>query len=300
MNALDRTVAGLVPRLPRPVVGLVAKRYIAGETLDSALATARSLNAANMSVTMDVLGENIRHLDEAARTVQLYQEVVERIHSSGVVGNVSVKLTHFGLKLSRDRCAENLRTLATTAERAGMFIRIDMEDSSTTSDTLGIFEGVREVYPNVGVVIQAYLRRSENDVRELARTGARVRVCKGIYREPLDIAFHDPEEIRRSFLRLVEILLEGGSHVAIATHDEKLVEGAYRLLDRIGPSVQGRYEFQMLLGVREALRDEIVAKGHPLRVYVPFGEQWYAYSVRRLRENPAIAGHVFRALLGLK
>ncbi|MEZ5066508.1 MAG: proline dehydrogenase family protein [bacterium] len=300
MNALDRAVAGLVPRLPRPVVGLVAKRYIAGETLDSALATARSLNAANMSVTMDVLGENIRHLDEAARTVQLYQEVVERIHSSGVVGNVSVKLTHFGLKLSRDRCAENLRTLAATAERVGMFIRIDMEDSSTTSDTLGIFGDVREVHPNVGVVIQAYLRRSESDVRELARTGARVRVCKGIYREPIDIAFHDPEEIRRSFLQLVEILLEGGSHVAIATHDEKLVEGAYRLLDRIGPSVQGRYEFQMLLGVREALRDEIVAKGHPLRVYVPFGEQWYAYSVRRLRENPAIAGHVFRALLGLK
>jgi proline dehydrogenase len=302
LSILDRAVAGTVPRLPRPLVGVVAKRYIAGETLEAALETTRGLNAGGMSATLDVLGENIRQLGEAEETVALYRRVVEQLRAGGLDANISVKLTHLGLKLDRARCLENVAGLVgfagASGGQPGMYVRIDMEDSSTTSDTIDLYRDVRERHENVGIVLQSYLRRSEKDTRDLARMGARVRVCKGIYREPPDIAFQEPDEIRGSFLRMVEILLDHDCHVAIATHDEALVEGSYRLLERAG-GAKGRYEFQMLLGVQEKLRDSIVAAGHPLRVYVPFGEHWYAYSIRRLRENPAIAGHVFRAFLGL-
>jgi proline dehydrogenase len=188
-----------------------------------------------------------------------------------------------------------VRELVALAAELGNFVRIDMEDSSTTTDTLDMFREVRETHSNVGVVLQSYLHRSERDARDLARMGARVRVCKGIYREPPDIAYQDGAEINRSFLRIVEHLLSHGCHVAIATHDEGLVRGAMRILETQG-GCEGSYEFQMLLGVTEGLRDRIVAAGHPMRVYVPFGSEWYAYSIRRLRENPAIAGHVFRAI----
>lgn len=295
MSLLNRAIAGTVPHLPRRLVGAVSRRYIAGETLDSALETTRRLNDLGMSTTMDVLGENIRDLDQAARTVALYRDVLRALAERGLDGNISVKPTHLGLKLDRARCAENILELVTAAEALGIFVRIDMEDSSTTSDTLDIFREIREKHANVGVVLQAYMRRSEHDARDLARMGARVRVCKGIYREPPDVAFQRGDEINRSFLRLVELLLEHGGHVAIATHDARLVEGAQRVLETQG-GCEGSYEFQMLLGVAEGLRDRIVAAGHPLRVYVPFGAEWYAYSIRRLRENPQIAGHVFRAM----
>jgi len=296
LSLLDRAIAGTVPHLPRRLVGAVSRRYIAGETLESALETTRRLNAAGMSTTMDVLGENIHAVEQADATVSLYRDVLRELAARRLDGNISVKPTHLGLKIDRSRCAENIRTLVETAAGHGIFVRIDMEDSSTTSDTLDIFREIRERHANVGVVLQAYLKRSEHDARDLARMGARVRVCKGIYREPADIAYHDGDEINRSFLRLVELLLGHGCHVAIATHDERLVEGAQRILETRG-GAQGSYEFQMLLGVTEALRDRIVAAGHPLRVYVPFGSEWYAYSIRRLRENPRIAGHVFRAML---
>ena len=295
MNLLDRAVAGVVPRLPRAAVGRVARRYIAGESLEEALGAARALNTRHMSVTLDVLGENITGVDDAAATVALYRRVVEQLHTGGVDGNISVKLTHLGLNLDVARCEANVEELVEAAGRVGMFVRIDMEDSSVTSETLGIFRRVRERHENVGIVLQSYMRRSEQDALDLAALGARVRICKGIYREPAEVAFQHPEEIRAGFLRVLEILLDRECHVAIATHDEAVVEGAYRLLERQG-GVAGRYEFQMLLGVRERLRDSIVAAGHPMRVYVPFGEHWYAYSVRRLRENPAIAGHILRSM----
>ncbi len=212
-------------------------------------------------------------------------------------GNISVKLTHLGLALDAERCFENVRTLVRRAAELGLFVRIDMEDSSTTSVTLDIYRRLRETHDNVGVVLQAYMRRSEDDARALSDVGARVRVCKGIYRESPEIAFQDPAEINHCFLRVVEHLLSRGCHVAIATHDEELVSGSYRILEKLG-GCEGSYEFQMLLGVTEGLRDSIVAAGHPLRVYVPFGDAWYDYSMRRLRENPRIAGHVFRAMFG--
>jgi proline dehydrogenase len=285
--------------LPRPLVGVVARRYIAGETLDSAIRLTAELNTAGMSTTLDVLGENVASLEEADRTVELYRSVLAHLHSDSLDGNISIKPTHLGLKLNGRRCFENIQALVEEGAQRGIFVRIDMEDSSTTSDTLEIYQKLRETYSNVGVVLQAYMRRSERDARELAKMGARVRVCKGIYREPPDVAFQDGQEVNRNFLRLVDYLLGRGCHVGIATHDEQLVNGSYRILEKHGGS-SGGYEFQTLLGVTERLRDSITAAGHPLRVYVPFGDEWYSYSVRRLRENPRIAGHVLRAFLGLR
>jgi len=297
VNLLDRAVAAAVPRLPKPLVGAVARRYIAGETMGAALDLTARLNAAGMSTTMDVLGENISRVEQADPTVRLYRDVLHALHERKLDGNISVKLTHLGLKLDRARCAANVRSLVAEAAALGNFVRIDMEDSSTTTDTLDLYRELRETHSNLGVVLQAYLKRSLDDAADMGRMGARVRVCKGIYREPADIAFHDRERINRSFLDMVDLLLEHGSHVAIATHDPDVVTGAEAILARRGTD-RAQYEFQMLLGVAEGLRNALVARGHPLRVYVPFGREWYAYSVRRLRENPRIAGHVLRALVG--
>jgi proline dehydrogenase len=299
LNLLDRTVAAVVPRLPRRLVGAVARRYISGETLESALTTTAALNERGFTTTLDVLGENITRIEQTEPTVATYREVVARLAEGELDGNISVKPTHLGLHLDPDRCYKNFRVLLDETERRSMFLRIDMEDSSTTTATLDLYRRLRsEGHDGIGVVLQSYLHRSEEDARTLTELGARVRVCKGIYREPPEIAFQDPEEIRRSFLSIVDILLSHGCHVGIATHDASLIQGSYRLLDRAG-GLDGLYEFQMLLGVTESLRDSVLAAGHPLRVYVPFGRDWYAYSIRRLRENPQIAGHVFRAMFGI-
>jgi proline dehydrogenase len=299
LNILDRAVAEAVPRLPRTVVRQVAKRYISGETLESALQITKKLNAAGMTTTLDYLGENITQLSEASIALTVYRHALREIKERGLAGNISIKLTSFGLRIDARRCLENVRDLVVEAARNGIFVRIDMEDSSTTSETLSIYRELRRAgLDNVGVVLQASMRRSEGDARELARMGARVRVCKGIYREPPEIAFQRREEISRNFLSLVDFLLGKGCHVGIATHDAALVEATRKMLEARG-GCRGQYEYQMLLGVTEGLRGRVVALGHPLRVYVPFGQDWYAYSVRRLRENPQIAGHVFRALLGM-
>lgn len=298
MNFVDRAVAGLVPHLPRPLVGVVARRYIAGETLEQALAACVDLNAKGMTITLDLLGENIEHLGQATETMEAYRDVVRQIRAREVDGNISIKLTAFGLKLDRRRCAENVRALVDVAREHDLFVRIDMEESTTTTDTLDLYRELREVTDQVGVVLQARLKRSERDAEDLAKMGARIRVCKGIYQEPADIAYQDPDEIRASYLRIVELLLAQRCHVGIATHDDPLIDGAAELLKK-HDTPRDLYEYQMLLGVRSRRRDEIVAAGHPLRVYVPYGEQWHPYSVRRLQENPEIAGHVFRAFLGL-
>ena len=299
MSILDRAVAGVVPRLPRGLVGAVARRYISGDTLESALEATAKFNGRGVTTTLDVLGENITRIEQTVPTVGLYREALAGLTERQLDGNISLKPTHLGLNLDPDRCCENVRSLATAAAECGRFVRIDMEDSPTTDATLDLYRRLRsEGHENLGVVLQAYLHRSEKDARDLATLGTPVRVCKGIDREPIAIAWHDREEIRRSFLRLVEILRDHGCHVAIATHDPALVEGSYRILETAG-GAEGKYEFQMLLGVADGLRDSILAAGHPLRVYIPFGAEWYAYSIRRLRENPQIAGHVFRAMFGI-
>ena len=286
MSLLDRAVVTLLPAVPKPVVRRLSSRYIAGSELEDARRVVTRLNAKGKLATVDVLGEEIASAEEAAAITRAYLDVLDMIDADGLDANVSVKLSGLGLLLDPALARENLKAIAAR----GRFVRIDMEDSSTTDTTLGLYRDlVAEGFENLGVVLQAALRRTVDDARALA--GANVRLCKGIYVEPAEIAYRGFEEIRESFLRTLDVLLDGGCYVGIATHDEHLVDrGIAAVRERgLDPSA---YELQMLLGVRPDLADRIVADGHRLRVYVPFGRQWYEYSLRRLQENPKIAGYV--------
>ena len=297
MSAFDHLVAAGLPFVPKPIVRYFSRPYIAGETEEEMLAVVRRLSEEGFSSTVDILGEFSSEREQAHRATKRYEAVMERLHEAGLPCKVSVKLTQLGLKIDRDFCRENVRELVLKAQEQDSFVRIDMEDSSCTTDTLELFFRLHEELPGrLGPVIQAYLRRSLDDVRRLAKVRANVRLCKGIYVEAREIAYKDGEIINRSYLRLLEELLGEGCYVGIATHDERLVWEALQLIDRLGLD-RSRYEFQMLLGVDETLRRLIRDAGHKLRVYVPFGRRWYQYSLRRLRENPKIAGYVAKNIL---
>jgi proline dehydrogenase len=298
VSLLDSALVRLLPAVPKPVVQLFSSRYIAGVTLAEAVACVRGLNDGGKMATVDVLGEEITREEETREIAQTYRDVFAAIGEAGLDSNVSVKLTALGLDLSYDLCRENLLDVVRTAAGYGNFVRIDMEDSSATDDTLRLYRELREDgHENLGVVLQARLRRTLDDVAALADLRPSVRLCKGIYLEPGTIAFTDYEAVRANFLRCLDALFEAGSYVAVATHDEWLIgESLGRISGRgLGPL---EYELQMLLGVREERRDELVAAGHRLRVYVPFGEHWYGYSLRRLQENPAMAGTIAKATAG--
>lgn len=298
MGLFDRLIIGMLPVIPRPIVGAFSRRYIAGHTVADALRETRALNQAGCRVTLDVLGEQIRAREEALPARDAYLELLDAIHAGGVEVNVSLKPTQFGLTFDRAFAADNIRAVVARARERGGFVRIDMEDSPTTDATLEVYRTLRRDHDNLGVVLQACLRRTVADAVALAATQANVRLCKGIYIEPYRISWRDREIIRQNYLHILEILLRGGSYVGIATHDEYLVWGAMRLIQELGLPPE-RYEFQMLLGVTPRLREVVVAGGHRMRVYVPFGKQWYAYSTRRLRENPGMAGMIARDILGL-
>ena len=286
VSLLDRAVVTLLPAVPKPVVRRLSSRYIAGSELEDARRVVSRLNAKGKLATVDVLGEEITNLAEANEITRAYLDMLELIDAAGLEANVSVKLTGLGLKLDPALARDNLKAIA---ER-GTFVRIDMEDSSTTDTTLDLYrELVGEGFDNLGVVLQAALRRTVDDARALA--GANVRLCKGIYIEPPELAFRDVEAVRASYVEALDVLLDGGCYVGIATHDEWLVEQGLRAV-RERALDPGEYEFQMLLGVRPDLGDRLVEDGHRLRIYVPFGRQWYEYSLRRLQENPKIAGDV--------
>ena len=298
MAIFDRAIVRLLPAVPRPVVQKLSQRYIAGPELKDARETVREVNAEGKSATIDVLGEEITNEEDAAAIVRAYQDVFADIQRCDLDSGVSVKLTALGLNLGYDVCRANLSTVVEDAAARGNFVRIDMEDSSTTDDTLRLYRELRETgHDNVGVVLQAMLRRTQNDIRALADLRPSVRLCKGIYVEPPEIAYQDFDEVRASFARALEELLETGSHVGIATHDEWLLDEGRRLVAERGLG-QSDYEFQMLLGVRPELGDELVRAGHRLRIYVPFGRHWYEYSLRRLQENPKIAGYIAADTLG--
>ena len=292
---LDRVIAHSLPYVPKTVVRKVASRYIAGETLGEALDLAADLNRQGMSATLDVLGEHIHSIDQARRAVSQYLQVLEHIHTRKLDANVSIKLTQLGLKVDWPACFELTSRLVKLAEQLNNFVRIDMEDSSCTTETLRVYRELRKDHSNVGVVIQAYLRRTVRDVEDLQDLRPNFRLCKGVYVEPPDIAFQDMRDINRNYITVLETLLRNGSYVGIATHDEAIVKEAFRLIQDM-KLARTAYEFQMLLGVNEQLRNRIVAAGHKLRVYIPYGRDWYAYSVRRLRENPRLAGYVFKAM----
>ncbi len=294
MSLFDSAIVRLLPAVPKPIVQRFSARYIAGATLADAIAVVRDLNAGGKMATVDVLGEEITREEETRAITQAYRDLFAAIDEASLDSNVSVKPTALGLGLSYELCRENLLDIL----RAGSFVRIDMEDSTTTDDTLRLYRELREDgHDNLGVVLQARLRRTLDDIAALADLRPSVRLCKGIYLEPAAIAFTDAEAIRVNFTRCLDALLEAGCYVGIATHDEWLIGES---LARVSQRGLGReeYELQMLLGVREERRDELVAEGHRLRVYVPYGEHWYGYSVRRLQENPAMAGVVARATAG--
>jgi proline dehydrogenase len=294
----DRAIVRLLPAVPRPLVQKLSGRYIAGTELKDARETVRHVNAEGKLATIDVLGEEITNEDEAAAIVRAYQDVFADIEHCGLDSNVSVKLTALGLNLDYDVCGRDLRVVVEDAASRGNFVRIDMEDSSTTDDTLRLYRELREDgYDNVGVVLQAMLRRTHDDIAALADLKPSVRLCKGIYVEPPDLAYQDFDEVRASYVQALEALLDAGSYVGIATHDEWLLDEGRRLVAERELSRE-EYEFQMLLGVRPRLGDELVREGHRLRIYVPFGRHWYAYSLRRLQENPKIAGYIAADTLG--
>ena len=291
-NLLDRAIVRLLPAVPRPVVRVISERYIAGTELADACRVVKQMNDAGKMATIDVLGEEITHADEARAIACAYEDVFTTIERQELDSNVSVKLTALGLKLDYELCKENLELVVRRAAESANFVRIDMEDSSCTDDTLRVYRELRgRGYDNVGVVLQASLRRTLADIADLADLRPNVRLCKGIYVEPAEIAYQGFDEVRRNFVAALEKLLDGGSYVGIATHDDWLIDEGKRLVREHG---RGReeYEFQMLLGVRTARGDGLVREGHRLRIYVPYGKHWYGYSLRRLQENPKIAGYI--------
>jgi proline dehydrogenase len=295
MHLLNKLVVLLLPLIPKPIVRYFAGRYIAGETIQHAIQTVRQLNGEGVCATIDVLGEDVFTREETVASRNQSIDVLHTIAREKLDSNLSIKLTSLGLKIDRNLCLENVREILRVAAGYGMFVRIDMEDSTCTTDTIEVFTTLKKEFPNCGIVVQSYLFRTERDVRELVAAKANFRLCKGIYKEGKEIAFQSRQEVQRNYMKLLEMMLKGGSYVGIATHDTVLVDGAVRLLASMGLQ-RDRYEFQMLLGVRPELRRKLVRDGHKVRLYVPFGEHWYGYSLRRFKENPEVAGYVFKAL----
>jgi proline dehydrogenase len=297
MGILDKAIANSVPVIPRPIVKRISSRYIAGDTLDEALSTVRDLNEQGCVATIDLLGESTESKADAAATLKAYEKVLDALDEHGLQSGISVKLTGLGLTLNEQLCRANLEEIVEYAADRGRFVRVDMEDSPYTEATLEMVHDTYAHHENTGAVLQAYMRRSIDDVQRVIDAGFSVRLCKGIYDEPRSIAYKDFDTVRQNYIFLLDELLKGGVYVGIATHDEFLIWHALRLIHQLEVP-EDRYEFQMLLGVDEELRSILVGAGHKLRIYVPFGEDWYEYSSRRLKENPKIAGYVARDVVG--
>jgi proline dehydrogenase len=295
MNIFNKAVVGVLPMFPKKLVRVFANRYIAGDKLSEGIEKVKALNAKNIIATMDVLGESIKDRNEAIQSKNESLEVLEEIEKTGVNSNLSVKLTMLGLNIDFDLCLSLVTEIMESAKEKNNFVRIDMEDSPVTEATIKIFEAVRKKYDNVGLVLQAYMRRSEQDIIRLTEEKANFRLCKGIYIEPESVAYKGKQEIRDNYLKLLKLMFERNAYVGIATHDDYLIDGAKKIIKEMGIT-KDRYEFQMLLGVRENLRDKIVAEGEKMRIYVPFGERWYQYSIRRFKENPNVAGQVIKSI----
>jgi proline dehydrogenase len=295
---LDKAIVRLLPAVPRPVVRHISSRYIAGPELEDASATVRALNAQGKLATVDVLGEEITNEEETLVIARAYEEVLAEIDRRHLDSNISVKPTALGLDLDFSLCKKNLRQLVHRARVRGSFVRIDMEDASTTDATLRLYRELREEGPeNVGIVLQASLKRTLADVDSVADIKPSVRLCKGIYVESPDVQFRDFHAVQASFVSALDALFDAGCYVGIATHDDWLLGEARRIIEERALPREA-YEFQMLLGVRPELGDALVEEGHRLRIYVPFGAYWYEYSLRRLQENPSIAGYIASDTVG--
>ena len=274
-----------------------ARRFIAGETVEEAIHDARILQSRGMLLTLDYLGESVRTTDEASAATSEYVRLIDVIVASGIERNISLKLTQLGVTVDRATCVDNLRRILEPAGKHGFFVRIDMENSPYTDVTMEVFETLwQQEYRNIGVALQAALHRTEEDVRRMIELGARVRLVKGAYKEPPTVAIRAKKDVDAAFTRLMQILLDQGTYPAIATHDETIIATtcAYARSRNIA---RDRFEFQMLYGIRRDLQARLVAEGHRMRIYLPFGRQWFPYFMRRLGERPANVGFVLRAIL---
>ncbi len=279
--------------MPKPIVGIFSKKYIAGEKLEDAVNLVKKLNSKGIYATLDVLGESIKNKEDAVAAKDKCLLVLDKIIENNLMANLSIKPTQMGLSIDENFTYEQVYELIQKAKQINNFVRIDMEDSPYTDKTITLFKRLKETFDNVGVVLQAYLKRTFDDAVILGKLNTNYRLCKGIYIEPAAIAYKDKQKIRENYLETLNVILKSGNYVGIATHDEFLINEAYRMIKELNIP-KDKFEFQMLLGVREDLRDKINADGYKIRIYVPFGEDWYAYSLRRLKENPQIAGYVFK------
>lgn len=298
----NKIVAGTLPFAPKKFVWLFSKRYIAGELMEDALGVSRSLNQQGIFVTVDLLGEFIHTLQEAEQNKENYLEIVRRFNEEKIEGSFSIKPTSFGLLIDYDKTYEYIREVLLEASKSDNFVRIDMEDSQCTSLEIKLYMRLKEEFPkNVGLVLQAYLRRTYNDIQQLLQDSHSMqsplnfRLCKGIYVEDEQIAYKDRHEIRHHFLKDMELMFREGIFVGIATHDSFLVNEAFELIEK-HKVPKHLYEFQMLYGVTPALRDRIVSAGHNMRIYVPFGKDWFGYCSRRIKENPKMVQDIMKAL----
>ncbi len=298
---MNKIIASLLPYMPKRFVWMFSRRYIAGTTIDDAIKASRALNKEGIMVTIDLLGEFITNLDQAEQNKNQYLEIIQRIQAEDIDGNYSLKPTMFGLLLDSETCYQNIREIIALAAKHKNFVRVDMEDSQCTDLEIDLFRKLKKEFPeNVGLVFQSYLKRTLDDIKGLMdlhtdKNPVNYRLCKGIYVEPAEIAYKQYNEINKHFLLDLEYMFEHGLYPGIATHDKPLVKGAYELIKKYNVPKE-MYEFQMLYGVTPELRKSIVNKGHRMRVYVPFGKQWFAYSTRRLKENPQVASHIIKAI----
>ena len=297
----NKFIAAILPYFPKKFVWLFSHSYISGETIDDAMRVSKELNSRNILVTLDVLGEFIKSLEEAEANKQDYLNLIDVSYKNGINGNFSVKPTSFGLLIDKEVCYRHVREIVVKAASYKGFIRIDMEDSPCTTLEIELFRRLKAEFPaNVGLVVQAYLKRTLDDIKSLVDLNSEAfplsfRLCKGIYVEPEAISYKKYDEINKHFIEDLEFMLKNKIHAGIATHDKPLVDGAYKLIKQYNVP-KHLYEFQMLYGVTPNLRDSIVNEGHTMRVYVPFGVKWFGYCTRRIKENPKMASQIIKAV----
>lgn len=296
MNLLNQLIVKTMPFVPKAIVKRVAMKYIAGYQLSDAVNVTKQLMSINAWSTIDVLGEFVETKEMAIASTEESSKVIDAIHDNKLISYLSIKPTSQGLGIDFDFAYNNIKKLVAKAMSKNIWVRIDMENSPYTSNTLDVYRKLRaEGFDNVGIVLQAYMRRSVEDVKSLLDLKPSIRLCKGIYKESESIAYQGKEEVRDNFKKLFNLIIENDMYIGIATHDEPLINYACEYIEK-NSLPKDKYEFQMLLGVREHKRDEILRNNHHLRVYIPFGEDWYGYSSRRIKENPNMAGYIFKAM----
>jgi len=297
VSFFNNLIVSTVQAMPKPIVGFFSKKYIAGDYLDEAIDVVKEFNSKNILATMDVLGESVTNKSEVEEAKKQFLDVLDGINDNKLNANISVKPSQMGILLDRQYGVNTIKDLVARAAGYNNFVRIDMEDATTTDLTFELLAELKKEYSNVGVVVQACLKRTYDDVVLLNKAGTNYRLCKGIYNESPAIAYKGKQQIRDNYMKILELMLKNGNYVGIATHDEYLINKAKELIEKLNIP-RDKFEFQMLLGVRADLRNKINKEGYKIRIYVPYGIDWYPYSIRRLKENPQMAGHIFKALFG--